>query len=110
MKIDIQDGRLRISQVPDLRAHTAGAFLAAASRALPDRVHTIEIDLSNTATVDSGGVGALVALYTKAARRNGAVVMRVLDPPPPVQHLLELTRVHRFFEVTTRNRPEAPQS
>jgi anti-sigma B factor antagonist len=47
--------------------------------------------------VDSCGLGALVALHKTAAAHGG--VLRLINPTPPVQQILELTRMHRIFEV-----------
>jgi len=47
--------------------------------------------------VDSCGLGALVALHKTAAARGG--VLRLINPTPPVQQILELTRMHRIFEI-----------
>jgi anti-sigma B factor antagonist len=57
----------------------------------------IEIDLSETRFIDSCGLGALVALHKTACGHKG--VVRLLNPLPPVQQILELTRMHRIFEI-----------
>ena len=57
----------------------------------------IEVDLSQTTFMDYGGLGALIALRNLARDRNGKV--RLLNPTPPVHQMLELTRMHRIFEI-----------
>ena len=59
----------------------------------------IEIDLSETAFVDSCGVGALVSLFKTARSHNGGVTVRLLNPTRPVEQIFELTRLHRVFEI-----------
>lgn len=60
----------------------------------------IEIDLSTTTFLDSNGLGALIALHKTTCSRNGMV--RLVNPTPPIQQILELTRMHRIFEVVKR--------
>jgi anti-sigma B factor antagonist len=99
MKTEIQAGTLHISEVPQLEGDGACAFLEEISATLPDQLLTVEIDLSNVETVDSSGLAALILLYKRANRHNNDLVLRVLNPTPSVQHLLELTRLHRIFEI-----------
>jgi len=65
--------------------------------ALGELQKNIEIDLSETSFVDSCGLGALISLHKTTCNRNGTV--RLLNPTPPVQQILELTRMHRIFEI-----------
>jgi len=67
---------------------------------LADRLKNIDIDLSQTMFLDSCGLGALISLHKTACTRSGAV--RLLNPTPPVQQILELTRLHRIFEIVKK--------
>jgi len=69
----------------DLREQTLGAI-----RSLRDRV---EVDLSQTHSVNGGGLGALVHLQ----KACGNVCL--LNPRPPVRQVLELARMDRIFEI-----------
>jgi len=40
----------------------------------------------------------LIALHKTACGRKGAV--HLLSPQPPVQQILELTRMHHIFQIT----------
>jgi len=51
--------------------------------------------------VDSSGLGALFALYRATAQRNG-VILRLLNPRPEIQQLLELTQMQQLFEIVRR--------
>lgn len=99
MKISHKGDNLSISEVPDLSAATSDRFRHDVCKALPGGVRTIEVDLSQTRFVDSCGLGALIGVYNTAARKNGEVSVRLLNPSPPLQQLFELTRLHRIFEV-----------
>ena len=68
MKIQPGGGEmLRVSEIRELGAANANAFRDA------DGQKHIEIDLSQTAFIDSCGLGALIALHKTACGRKGAV-------------------------------------
>jgi len=94
----VKDGyTLRISEVRALGATNANAVRDQARAAFADGQRNIEIDLSETSFLDSCGLGALVALHKTACARNGS--LRLLTPTPSVRQILELTRMHRIFDV-----------
>jgi anti-sigma B factor antagonist len=66
--------------------------------ALPATTVRLDLDLSALTFLDSSGLGALVALHKTLRSRNGTV--RLLQPAPNVRQVLELTRLHRIFEIT----------
>jgi anti-sigma B factor antagonist len=101
---------LSITGLRELCATNARSFREEVSIALHSELKTIEIDLSQAGLVDSSGLGALVSLYKTANSRNhdGGVTVRLLHPPPPVQQVLELTRMHHLFEIVPRNGSPAP--
>lgn len=60
--------------------------------------HTdVEIDLSHTAIIDCAGLGALIAVRNLTCKRKG--VARLMNPTPPVQQLLDLTRTGLLFDI-----------
>jgi anti-sigma B factor antagonist len=97
MKTQNNGETLRVSAVTELSAANANSFRDETREAFVDGQRNIEIDLSQTSAVDSCGLGALVALHKTTSSRGG--VLRLLNPTPPVQQILELTRMHRIFEV-----------
>jgi len=98
MKIERNGETLRISEVTELGAVNANEFREQARAAMTDGQKHIEIDLSQTAFIDSCGLGALIALHKTACSLNGSV--RLLNPQPPVRQILELTRMHHIFQIT----------
>lgn len=99
--IDLQverDGPLTIVRmIGDLSGtdvETAGETLAAATDAADARV---VIDLSETKTIDSSGLGELMSCVTKARLRGGEVVL--LAPTPFVSGVLNVTRLDHWFEI-----------
>ena len=97
MKIQNDGDTLRASAIAELSAANANSFRDEARHAFGQQQRNIEIDLSQTTALDSCGLGALVALHKTASARGG--VLRLRNPTPPVEQILELTRMHRIFEV-----------
>jgi len=98
MKIEKKGEVLRISELAELGAANANAFRDEARAALGEDQKYVEIDLSNTDFIDSCGLGALIALHKTACPRKGTV--RLVNPRPSVQQVLELTRMHQLFQIT----------
>jgi len=57
----------------------------------------IEVELSGTTVMDCGGFGALMAL--RNATRDDRVRLRLLNPAPPVERLLDILHAERVFEI-----------
>ncbi len=97
MKFEIRGETLSIVGVKELGADNWQAFREQVRAALPDKLRNIEIDLSQTNFLDSCGLGALISLRKTAVSRNGKV--RLLNPPPRVRLLFDVTRMHKIFEI-----------
>ncbi|MEI8041748.1 MAG: STAS domain-containing protein [Verrucomicrobiota bacterium] len=97
MKIQYEAKTLTLSEIPELNAVNSSAFRDQARAALKDEVTELNIDLSRTRMVDSSGLGTLIALHKTMSTRGG--VARILNPTPMVLQILELTRLHRVFEI-----------
>lgn len=102
MKIEHDGNNLRVSDISELNAVNASAFRDEVRAAMPSSPESIEIDLSQTRFVDSSGLGALFALYKSASSGNDGVILRLLNPRPPIQQLFELTQLHQLFEIARR--------
>jgi anti-sigma B factor antagonist len=97
MKMQIKGDTLCISDVKELGAANSNAFRDQARSTMTASQKNIEIDLSPTTCLDSCGLGALIALHKTVCGRKGLV--RLINPIPPVRQILELTRMHRLFEI-----------
>jgi anti-sigma B factor antagonist len=97
MKVQTQGETLTISGLKELGAANSQSFRDQVRGAMTNLQRNIEIDLSETMFVDSCGLGALISLHKTACNRNGTV--RLVKPTPPVQQILELTRMHRIFDI-----------
>ena len=91
---------LSVGGVTELSAANATQFKDQVRGALGESHRNIAIDLSGAVFLDSCGLGALISLQKTATPRNG--VVRLLSPAPPIQQILELTRMHRIFEIVRR--------
>ena len=97
MNIQSNNNTLSISAIQELTAANAISAKSTIKDALsPDHMQ-IDIDLSTTSFVDSSGLGVLISLHKEMASRKGQ--LRILNPTKSTEQILELTRLHRLFEV-----------
>jgi anti-sigma B factor antagonist len=101
MKIENQGGCLMVSEITELTAANSAIFRDEVRSALSGSPSVIEINLSQTRFMDSSGLGALFALYRATAQRGG-LVLRLLNPIPEIEQLLELTQMQQLFEIVKR--------
>lgn len=104
MKMEVLGDTLRISDVTELGSANANAFRDWVRSSLANGQRNIELDMSQATFIDSCGLGALIALHKTACAKHGA--LRLVSPQPAVRQILELTRMHRIFEISA---PEAPE-
>jgi len=97
IKLEVQGDTLTIGGIKELSAANANSFRDQVRSAMSESLKNIEIDLSGAEFLDSCGLGALISLHKTACGRNGLV--RLVNPALPVQQILELTRMHRIFEI-----------
>ena len=97
MKMEAHGDTLRVTGLTELDASNSTDVCSRVRAALHASQKHIEIDLSQTAFLDSCGLGALIALHKTACSRAGSV--RLVSPLPPVQEVLKLTRLGRIFEI-----------
>jgi anti-anti-sigma factor len=101
MNISQYNGTLSVTGLRELNAANAQAFRSALARDLSHELHAIEIDLSHTQSVDGIGLGALVAIYEtgREHRKPAGFAVRLANPAPTVQQMIELARLHQIFEI-----------
>ena len=88
---------LWVDGIRELDQPNALRILRSVNAALTNKVKIVVIDLSQTAFLDSHGVGALIALRNMMGRRGGAVCL--FNPSPFVERVLDLTRLHRVLDI-----------
>ena len=97
MKMSTNGETLQVYGVRELAAANSNTIRDQVRSALQEGQRNIEIDLSETGFLDSCGLGALIALHKTACGRKGT--LRLVNPMPSVLQILELTRMHRIFEI-----------
>lgn len=90
---------LHVSGVKELSAINSLGFRENVHAELRLRHQNIELDLSEIRFMDSQGLGALIGLQNKLAKRKGG--LKVLNPTPQAQKIFELTRMGRVFEIVS---------
>ena len=112
MNIEHRDNTLSIGGLRELTAANAEFVRVRACAAITPELETIELDLSETTMMDSFGLGVITSLYKTATEcsRNGSPSVRLLNPQPPVQQVLELTRLHHLFEIVLQHSHAAVHS
>ena len=93
MKFAMRGDTLSVSEIGELATATANLFQSELSAALSTDVRNIDLDLSQTAFVDCGGLGALVAFRKKASNGRGAPTFRLLNAPRALQQIVELMKM-----------------
>src|SRR5882724_11324070 len=109
MDIKQQGGTLNINGIRELTFASAASFRKVIDAVGTTPLSAIEVDLSQVDFLDSAGLGALASFYNLARSRIGrdALTIRLLNPQPAVQQVIELTRMHHLFEVVV---PRAGES
>jgi anti-sigma B factor antagonist len=97
IRVEAEGDRLSVTELGELSASNASHFMAKIRTALPPGPALMEIDLTHLRFVDSCGLATLGSLHRVADPLG--VRMRLLNPHPAVQQLLELTRLHELFEI-----------
>lgn len=97
MNIDDKGATLAVSGIAELAAGNAAQIRDDVRAALTDAHTTIDFDLSETSFLDSSGLGTLISLHKTMTGKSGSV--RLMNPTPVATQVLELTRMHRIFEI-----------
>lgn len=99
MNIERKDTTLHVSDIRELTAGGAPEVKNQLRLQFADGVVNIDLDCSTLDFVDSSGLGALISMQKLAGERGGK--LRLLAPKPSVIQVLELTRLHRVFEIVS---------
>ncbi len=91
------ENTLHVSDICELTAGTAQDAKKQLSIQFTDGLKNIDFDCSALDFVDSSGLGALISMQKLANGRGGK--LRLLSPKSAVVQVLELTRLHRVFEI-----------
>jgi anti-sigma B factor antagonist len=99
MNIERKDTTLHVSDIRELIAGGAPEVKNQLRLQFTGGLVNIDLDCSTLDFVDSSGLGALISMQKLASERGGK--LRLLTPKPSVIQVLELTRLHRVFEIVS---------
>ena len=88
---------LAIETPSELTASNANSFRDEVRSRIQSTLRCLDLNLAATRFIDSSGLGALLALHKTLCAQEGAI--RLVNPSPQVQQVLELTRMHRLLEI-----------
>jgi anti-sigma B factor antagonist len=73
------------------------AIREAIHKAVQDGSTNILLNTAEVSTIDSSGIGELVAGYTTVSNRGGK--LKLLNLPPKLEDILQITQLITVFEV-----------
>lgn len=88
-----------ITAPAELCSSTARAWKERVIGQLTSSQPEARVDLSMTRFIDSSGLGVLLALHKHQRAQGG--VLKLLNPSSAVTQLIELTRLHRVFDIVS---------
>lgn len=97
MHTERKDNTLLVSEVKELTSATAPEVKNHLRLHLVGGLMNIDFDCASLMFIDSSGLGALISMQKLANERGGK--LRLLAPKPAVLQVLELTRLHRVFDI-----------
>ena len=69
----------------------------AVQEALEGGATKILLNMKDTTTIDSSGIGEMVSAYTRVTNRGGR--LKLVSLPPKVQDILQITQLITIFEI-----------
>lgn len=99
MKTELKDTTLHVTGIHELTAGVAPDVKNQVRQNFADGLINIDFDCAYMDFIDSSGLGALISMQKLANERGGK--LRLLAPKPSVVQVLELTRLHRVFEIVS---------
>ena len=97
MNTERKDTTLHVTQIRELTAGVAPEVKNQLRLHFKDGLMNIDFDCSDLDFVDSSGLGALISMQKMTNEHGGK--LRLISPKPSVIQVLELTRLHRIFEI-----------
>lgn len=102
MEIEVQDGdgTVVIALIGEIIARSEQAAISdLIAERLKSGVKVVVLDLSEVPYISSLGIAVLVTAYVKVNREGGS--LRLVNPRPRVEQVLELTKVADIFKSYT---------
>ncbi len=100
MRTESRSDTLLITDIPTLTSVTSRLFQDCARAALRPEHRIVEVDLSRARSVDSEGLGALIAVHRAICHRAGHVRLR--QPAPLIAEMFKLLKLDHLFHIVPR--------
>ena len=97
MEFELLDERVVIRGFDEITASNASLFKDETRSRIRPEHRILDIHMSAVRILDSSGLGALIALHKFMCLQKG--VVRILNPTPVVEQVLELTRLNRLLDI-----------
>jgi anti-sigma B factor antagonist len=97
MEFESTSDRIVITGIKELTASNAGSVKDDVRKQIRPEHEILDIDMSDVSVLDSSGLGTLISLHKVMRQQSGLV--RIKNPTPIVEQVLELTRLHRLLEI-----------
>lgn len=97
MRIEINHNQLTVQDLRELSAVNAREVKEKVTQQFAECLTAIAFDASQLTFIDSSGLGVLISLQKATALRSGR--FSILDPSSQTRQILELTRLHRVFDI-----------
>lgn len=98
VQTEITGDTLRVSGLTRLDQSNAVSVREMILEAFREDMHHIHFDLSTIVYIDPSGLGVLIALRNAAKAQKGTMIL-FRPRHPEVQKTLDVTRMHRIFEI-----------
>ncbi|HPJ26715.1 MAG TPA: STAS domain-containing protein [Synergistaceae bacterium] len=96
-QLTVQGNRMEAHLSGYMYVEDASQFREEAIKKMGETVSHLEIYMGELQFIDSAGMGVLISLYKRCAKRGGTVVLH--DLRGSVQEVFKLTRLDQIFSV-----------
>ena len=97
MNMNVQGNRMEVHLSGYMYVEDATLFREEAIKKMGETVSHVEIQMGELQFIDSAGMGVLISLYKRCAKRGGNMVLHNLRGS--VKEVFELTRLDQIFTV-----------
>ena len=98
MEFESTSERILVLGIKEVTSANAADVKDDIRRRIRPEHQALDIDMSEVRILDSSGLGTLIALHKVMCQQSGLV--RIMNPTPIVEQVLEMTRLHRLLEIT----------
>ena len=98
MEFESTSERILVLGIKEVTSANAADVKYDIRRRIRPEHQALDIDMSEVLILDSSGLAMLIAFHKVMCQQSGLI--RIMNPTPRVEQVLELTRLHRLLEIT----------